>query len=162
MGNKIDSIINEFVNNLSSGSALSVGQQINDSIRTTKKSLQALESKQAINDRRILAALALAVQDTIPVDVKYTRNTCHFSYRSRDMEVKIDWHFGKWQIEGNALMHKRFIRGAAECPLTDEGMMQLAQQVSDYFGGRYRTLQAAPSAEPEGSRIDIDEIMRDE
>ena len=82
-----DTVINEFIDKMSDNSATSIGIELAKQLYEAKQFVRTLESKQAINDRKILGALAIVVQEQIPVSVTFTRNTCHFTYKSRDLIV---------------------------------------------------------------------------
>lgn len=160
---KLDKIIDESVARLAKGSAIEIGKKHSHEIKDLKSKISHLESKNVVNDRRILQALSLAVQDTIAVSVTFSgvhRNrpmSCYFKWRSREVEVGIDWANEAWTVGGNDLIHRRFLREANQCPLTDEGLVQLAQAIADYFSGRYKSLKSE-IPDPTGDRIDLNEM----
>lgn len=141
-----DEAINEFLDRLPSESAIVAGASIASQLADTRQQIKMLESKQTVNDRRILGALALAVQEQVPVSFTITRNTCHFTHRSRknieplDLVVTLDWQSGRWKVEGDHRIHKRFLKHGNSIPISDESLPQLASDIAAYFSMRYKKL----------------------
>ena len=157
----LDNVINEFVSNLASDSSISIGRRVSEQIRDAKTEIKRLESSQSVNDRRILQALALAIQDKVPVTSSMSRNVCHIIYKSRSLDISIDWASDKWAITGTDLVHRRFLRDIATVPLTDDGLETLSMKIAEYFTGRYRSLQGKPSDDTDGEKIDLDGYLND-
>jgi hypothetical protein len=157
----IDKTINEFVSHLASDSAISMGRRTQEQITDAENEARRLRSSQAVNDRRVLHSLILSVQDKVPVTGGINRSVCHIAYKSRSLDISIDWSGDKWSITGTDLVHRRFLRDISTIPLTDDGLETLALKIAEYFSGRYRTLQSKSDEEADGEKIDLDGFLND-
>lgn len=135
-----DAVINEFLDKISSNSAIAIGSELAAQLDNARQLIKSLESKQAVNDRKVLAALAIEVQQQVPVSVTFTRNTCHFTHGSRDLTVTLDWASGRWKVDGDHRIHRRFIKQGNATPITDDSLVKLAMEIASYFSSRYKRL----------------------
>lgn len=155
-----DKVLNEFLDQLSSSSAITQGMSIFKELEIAKQHVRDIEKELNSKTRQMLSALALEIQKVAPINSTINGDSMVIRYKSRAVTIKIDYRSKSFMVKpksGN--LQKRFVSSISSIPLTDEGFDQLSELVSSYFKSRYKTLRKDDVSPEDEIPINIDEIV---
>lgn len=145
---QIDQLIKEEVSSLPSISAHDVKgkydliQEIKKEIGDAECHLSDLKMKLRHAVEEYNAALAMSLRKRLPgLGVSLDGGRCHASYRSTNLSCRPDLDSGMWQFEPNDHGRRFSRRHSHLLPLSNQ-IEPLVDAIVDYFGGRYRSINA--------------------
>ncbi len=134
---------------------LGAAQAANGALREAESALDGLRQNLAHAVEAINADLAVAIRNLMPkITVNLSDGKCIVTYRSRSLTLTPDIDRGKWSVKSDDA-GKTFSKQYIQYLNLNEDSAELAEAISDYFVGNYKTLQdknvivqAEPQPEP--------------